>query len=450
MTAHAKYSPSKMQRTIACPGSVALESRIEDRRSSYADEGTVAHALGAECLEKGVNAAEVIGASADVDKDGSVMWYGGAPGEPVGKFQIDDEFAAYVQVYVDSVRRRAMGGHLFVEQRVEFSKAIGVKDQFGTSDAIIVKGNRLTVMDLKFGMGVKVYAKRTIPNPQLPRELITVPDEQLMTYAVAVLETFDAVIDAESITEIELVICQPRLDHEDDHVFSIEDLRAHASKMRNAVLEAVVAQKALDSDGTMPMHFLNAGDKQCKFCKAFGRCPAPAAKVAEEVGYEIAMMQSEEKLLIAGEPVLPSPQLIGARYGVLPFIESWCKALRAEAERMVFSGVPVVGPDGEFMKIVEGKKGNRVWKDAKTAEGVLAGMVPHDKLYKPREIVTPAKIEPFFGGKKKTPDPRWADVQALYHQKPGSPSVALGSDPRPAWSGEMSDCEFEDMTAEDL
>ena len=43
---HAKLSASGAKKWINCPGSVVLESQIEERESDYAIEGTTAHALG--------------------------------------------------------------------------------------------------------------------------------------------------------------------------------------------------------------------------------------------------------------------------------------------------------------------------------------------------------------------------------------------------------------------
>lgn len=73
MADHAKFSPSKMQRIIACPGSVALESAIPDSRSEYADEGTVAHHIAALCLKsKNLDASVFVGREFTVTKEGEV------------------------------------------------------------------------------------------------------------------------------------------------------------------------------------------------------------------------------------------------------------------------------------------------------------------------------------------------------------------------------------------
>lgn len=440
MSAHAKFSPSKMQRIIACPGSIALESRFPDSRSSYADEGTVAHDMAARCLKENLNAAGFIGNSANVDKEGNVTWSRRSD----GKFPIDEQFAEAVQVYVDTVRRRAHGGILLVEQRVEFSKTVGVENQFGTSDAIIIFPKKIVSGDLKFGMGVTVYAAERVPDPQFPTKTITKGNEQCLTYIVAVLETFEDIIDVNEIEEFEVFISQPRLDHEDSHIFTRAEIDAHRAAMSNAVLEATVALKLYENDEDLKSYFFKAGDKQCKFCKAKGICPTLAAFTSDEVFQDMQVLEDPAKMATA-EFKLPSPNLIGTRYRNLPLIREYCNAVESEVSRMVRGGMTVVGEDGEPMKLVEGKKGNRKWRDEKVAEGVLAGQMPPDKLYEPKTIVSPAKVGTFFGERRKTPSPMLEHIKELWVQSPGQPQVALGSDPRPAWTGEAGVDEMVDL-----
>ena len=52
MTAHAKLGASSAARWLACPPSVALSATMPDTASSYAAEGTLAHALGELALRK--------------------------------------------------------------------------------------------------------------------------------------------------------------------------------------------------------------------------------------------------------------------------------------------------------------------------------------------------------------------------------------------------------------
>jgi hypothetical protein len=165
MTAHALLGASKAHRWMRCPGSIALEAGIPDISSPHAEEGTRAHLL-AENILSGVCFPPP-----------------------------DDEMLTNVMFFVDYVRREAEGHHLLIEQRVDYSDVIGVPDSFGTSDAIILAGDTIKIIDLKYGMGVRVNAEE---------------NEQLMLYALGALETFGV---TGSYKKAKLVIVQPRLDH---------------------------------------------------------------------------------------------------------------------------------------------------------------------------------------------------------------------------------------------
>lgn len=135
MSEHAKLSPSGAHRWMRCPASLRREEDFPDESSVYAQEGTRAHEAAAAILE---------GREPQWEEDDVVS---GMP--------------EYVQSYVDLVRELAQGGTLLVEQRVSFSPYMGgaAASAFGTSDAVILKDPTLTVVDLKYGMGVKVDAE---------------------------------------------------------------------------------------------------------------------------------------------------------------------------------------------------------------------------------------------------------------------------------------------------
>jgi hypothetical protein len=77
--------------------------------------------------------------------------------EPGRFVEFTHTMAETVQGYVDTVRALAVGNELHVEQRVEFSRFVGVPDSFGTADAIILVDDMTTgdtelfLIDLKTG-----------------------------------------------------------------------------------------------------------------------------------------------------------------------------------------------------------------------------------------------------------------------------------------------------------
>jgi hypothetical protein len=426
LAAHAKFSPSKAQQLIACPGSYALQHGLPDERNDFSDNGTGAHYVGSICLVNGWDADRYVGNSFDVSDDGETTLY---PGDR-GKFKIDAVWAAHLQTYLDEVRRRSHGKILLVEQRVEFSEWVGVPEQFGTSDAIIidVANGVLEIGDLKFGYG-KVDAEG---------------NEQMMTYAAAVMETF-----AESLPDIRIVrmfISQPRIDHLDEWECTVEDIQKHMARLRNAILEATVALRAYENDKPLVPGFFKAGEKQCKFCKAEGFCPTKRQWVAKTISDEFTALDTEQSVqqIIAGPPLrVSSPRLLGQLYGLLPQIESWVKSVRSETERLVMAGTEVIGPDGLRMKVVEGDKGDRKWKDKAVAEAALAGHLTPEVMYKPKEIITAPAAGKILD-KKKTAAV-WDTFKPLIGQAPGRPVVVLGSDKREEWHGEAKACEFDNL-----
>lgn len=419
MGKHATFAPSKAHQWIPCPGSIALTRDIPRESSPYADEGTAAHHFGQCALS--------------YEKDVS-FWIG----QPVQigdrEWRCTEEMASFVQDYVDDVRRRAAGGQLLVERKLDFSETIGIPEQFGTGDAVILSadGRRLTSEDLKYGLGVKVYAK---------------DNYQGLIYLVAALETYAPILG--DVEEFEFVVHQPRLDHVDSHVYTRAELEEFIEKMKLAGKYGMEGLRTLEIDGMQALlqqsELFSPGDEQCRFCPALGTCPFAARKVAEEVYADILALEKQDELLIRPAPPVPSGDSLGAAYGQIDFIEGWCRAVRAECERMVLAGMTVIGPDGLAMKVIEGKKGNRFWWDEEAAEAALVGLLPPEKAFKPREIVSVAQAEKALGKKRK------ADFETALlpyvRQKDGALKVVQGSHPAPAYSGEASASEFETITA---
>jgi hypothetical protein len=367
MTAHALLGASKAHRWTRCPGSIALEAGIPDISSPHAEEGTRAHELAALIIEK----------------------------QPFSE-ETGLEMFNNVMIYVDYVRREAEGHHLLIEQRVDYSEVIGVPDSFGTSDAIILADDTIKIIDLKYGMGVRVDAEE---------------NEQLMLYALGALETFGV---TGTFTKAKLVIVQPRLDHISEWEVSIEDLQAFGEEARSRAKLAMGADAAL-----------YPGEKQCKFCKAKAICPALSAFVQEAVGADFENLDEDD---IKTSPMGMGSNSLSIAMAAVPLVEDWCKAVRARVEAELLAGKPVAG-----YKLVQGRNGARKWANEADAEAKLKSMkLKVEEMYD-LSLITPPKAEKL--AKAGTIGPRqWPSLQGLIVQKPGPPSVAPESDKRPAWS----------------
>jgi hypothetical protein len=410
MSEHAKLmSPSSAARRIACPGSHPLESMFPDRTSDASRDGTAMHEVAAMCLQ-----------SDTAEPHAYVGRYFVVDGE---KVEFDEDMADLVKPYVDTIRALAQGHQLLVEQRVDFSRFVGVDGCFGTADALIIRGDgELQVHDFKSGYH-RVEVER---NPQL------------MLYALGAYDVHGLL---QELTGVRLFIHQPKIaDEPSEWACSIADLLAFAEEAKRATHACKAAEWHVKGKGVSPefeVEYLRPGDDQCRFCKAAGTCPALAKRVQEITGADFEALGSFERDVAPIDDlglVLSAPtsdnELADAMRAA-PLVEVWLKAVRAETERRLLAGQSVPG-----FKLVQGKKGPRKWQDPEAVEQQLKSMrLKVEEMYQLKLISPTAaeKLTKAAEGEKPVLGPRqWTKLQGLVTQSAGSPSVAPESDKRPA------------------
>ena len=489
--AHAMLSPSGMPAAIRCLAKPRRERGIPDQSSSFADEGTAAHFLLEQCLLKNVEAAHFHGTRILVI-DGKTEFNMG------GQYPVGPDMTRDMQKALDYILAVADGATVYSEQKLSIAHITGefwhrqtgavafkhetgayvdidtgqvyaeseVEPATGTTDVWIIKGRVAHCMDLKWGMGVQVFAQ---------------DNEQQEMYTDAGIKEFDFLDEVE---EIHLHILQPRMKHFDEAVYTRQQLADRVKAIREASLK--IALTPADELPATP------GEKQCRFCKASATCKERTEHTMElivgefvdlEKGFVKVEMPQAEKLLAQSFGVKPAaltyheqtesghdglpcdahftvkkpsirPSLEAATEAVATadderlatlmdaadMIEGFAKAVRAEVERRLLAGSFT---DARY-KLVEGRMGNREYEDEEAAEAEMKAMrLKSDEMYS-KKIISPAQAENLL--KEKNPR-KWAKLQKLIVQRQGKPSVAPASDKRPALSMAIAE-QFEELPAE--
>ena len=383
MTEHAELGASSSARWMSCPGSVPLaRPYLGHGSSSYAAEGTVAHTIAQAALAK--EPLPPIGSVVDVDGHSII---------------VTQDMLDAVDVYLDIVRpllAKAQDGG--VEIRVRITSVPPTAECFGTADFVAVVGRKLFVVDLKYGKGVHVHVAN---------------NSQALFYALAVVETLhlDGLID-----EIEIIVCQPRIDGAERQSWEIDIIDLWM--WRDAKLIPAV-QRILNGDQSLQ------DGPWCRFCPALAICP---------LKHELAMQAAEDAFDTGFDDMrnnddLP-PEGVAERLNLALRLEDWIDKLKEHAALMIHRGEDVPG-----FKLVEGRS-NRKW--AADDEEILRELVERGKFtpkdaerfYKPPELQSPAGVEKTLKRMGRTQTQFL--LNGLINKPPGKPALVMVDDPRPA------------------
>lgn len=365
---HALLSPSAAHRWLHCTAAPLLEKDMEDKGSTFAEEGTLAHAWCAKKLKEFLK-LDTSEEEAEINQLNDEYYCG----------EMDEHTDTYKTIVLEkynAARAKTKDAQLLVEVKLDFSNYI--PEAFGTSDAVIIADGCMEVIDFKYGKGVKVSA---VENPQM------------MIYALGAWDAFSFEYD---IKTIRMTIVQPRLDNLSEYEMRTEELADWTRKtLRPKAEEAYKGGKQEPGEW-------------CRFCKVKAKCRALA------------------KTCVEAHDCNPDPRQISKtdmEKTILPLLstfKTWLTGIEEYSLEQALSGVKYEG-----WKLVEGRSVRKI-TDTDAVRALLADNgFAEDCYMKPRELRSMTDLEKLVGKK------RFGLLCNDYINKPkGKPTLAPESDKR--------------------
>lgn len=362
-----------------CTAAPRLEANAPDSESSYAMEGTLAHAICAHKLKAYMGRTDIKEELKEIlelqDK-----YYSGEMDE------YTDTYKTIVLEKFKAARLETEDAQLLIETRLDFSEY--VPEAFGTSDATIIADGMMEVIDFKYGKGVRVSA---------------VDNEQMKIYALGAYlkHSFEYGID-----RVRMTIVQPRIDNLSEFEISVADLLKWAdAELRPKAVEAF-SGKGKQNPG-----------EWCRFCKVKCGCKALAEKCTAVAGSN-------------PDPGLLTPEKMAA--DILPWlaiIKAWVSDMEDYALQQALAGVRYPG-----YKVVEGRSNRRITDDKAVIALLSKEGYDESEYMKPAVLCGIGDLEKLVGKK------RLAALCADYITKPqGKPALTTADDKRPAYNAAADD-----------
>lgn len=365
---HALLNASGASRWLNCPPSARLEEQFPDSTSEAAAEGTLAHALGELKLQKYFT---------PMSKATFTKRHNKIKADPLYTKEMEDYTDEYLDYIKETALRYPSQPTITIEKKVDFSSY--APEGFGTADCILISGDTLHIIDLKYGKGVPVSAEK---NPQM------------RLYALGALKEYDFIY---AINKVEMVIFQPRLDN-----ISVDAMEAETLLNWGNAFVKPLAQQAFKGEGEF-----TPGD-HCRFCRAKAVCRARSETntALEDFKGKLPPLLSNEEV---GELLLKAQDLA-----------KWAKDLEEQALKMCLAGETVPG-----WKAVEGRS-NRCFTDTDAAfkELTAKGLAKEEVLYI-RKPITLTETETLLGKKEFN-----TALSEFVIKPPGKPALAKATDKR--------------------
>lgn len=374
---HALLSASSSARWLNCPPSAKLNAGADDKESSYAAEGTLAHAMCEIKLRGYISAIPKRSITAKLKKLKSDPLY-------------QPEMDGYTEEYLDYIKKIATSFNgpptIRVEEQVDYSTF--VPEGSGTADCLILFGDELHVIDFKYGKGVLVSPE---DNPQLK------------LYALGAISKFGLIY---SFNKVTLHIVQPRLSNIDDWSISTADLLAWGFSIQPTAQLAFTGQGEFKSG------------EHCRFCKVAATCKKRAADNLALAQYEFRKPDNDPT---ATDPMLNDTELAEALTKGAQLV-AWYEDLKEYALAKILDGGELSG-----WKAVEGR-GTRAFINPDDVPKRLESIGQSSDLAYERKVLSPAALEKLLG--KKVFTDSFSD---LVEKSKGKPALAPISDKRAAY-----------------
>lgn len=403
---HALLSPSGAKKWLSCAASLACEKDTPNTSGKAAVTGTACHTI----AEVHLN-AYIRGTALPLEREVGAYVLDEGKGQikalisPMkGAVLITADMVEQVRKYTDYCKAIIdVATYAKLEMRVNLTEVLhpgyeGV-ETFGTADLVAVQElantdeHMLIIGDLKTGRH-RVEAKE---------------NKQLMLYALGVYRRLKR---RYNITVVRLVIFQPYAGGASEWDISVEGLELFAKFAQKRALLALDAyfrgKKNLKASDFKP------SVDGCQWCRFSEQCAARTKTVnsvlAEELEDDFALELTPEQLVV--------------EYEKLPLLRQHIDKVEKAMAAALHSGKKVPG-----YKLVEGRPGNRAWKDAKEVIDAAEFYEIDRKMLFKSSLVSPKEAEAAF----KNTD-AWPILEKLITRKPGAPCVATADDKRPEWN----------------
>jgi len=365
-SAHAVLSPSSASRWMACTPSARFEQQFENTTSVFAEEGTLAHAIGEAIIK--LRLQMVTEAAFNLELDFLTR-------DPL----YNAEMLTHAEQYADYCLEDSQPGDIHaVETRLDITSH--VPEGFGTGDYMRVRpsANHLRFRDLKYGKGVPVSA---------------VNNTQLKVYALGALNWWGWIYDIDTVS---VGIFQPRLSNNTEWEISVAELMEWANDELRPKAKLAFAGEGEYKPGN-----------HCKFCRARVKCKALADYNLDLFKHEL---KKHDQLTDEELPAIVKKASL---------LAAWAKDIE---EYMLAEAVK--GKKWEGMKLVEGKS-DRVFVSASNTEKKLLEAGYTDEIYTPRKLLGITALTKNIGAKafKELVEP---DLR----KPAGKPTLVPANDPR--------------------